>query len=198
MDKVKHFKKRISEGTIEVEPFNHCFIENIFPDSYYQEFLSSIPYHIFYEIGDKGLLEVKNDFDKFEKKEFWKDFVEFMYSDEVQDTLITKFNVKRGRPEVMLYFNKMNYQLGPHLDRNDKLFTSLFYLPKDESQLNLGTVLCTCEEYKPFNWKYFKIVKKIPFKPNSFFCFFGNRSYHGVEEIKEDVVRYTMQYLIRS
>ena len=92
------------------------------------------------------------------------------------------------------------YQLGVHTDTTKKFLSFLFYIPKDEKLINLGTAL-----YKPKreidnigekgNYhlspdstdQNFELIKKIPFLPNSLLVFpRTNYSFHGVEKINVD------------
>jgi len=91
------------------------------------------------------------------------------------------------------------YQLGVHTDTTKKFLSFLFYIPKDEQLIDLGTAL-----YKPKKEIYtgekgnyhmspditdqnFELIKKVPFLPNSLLVFpRTNNSFHGVEKINED------------
>ena len=90
------------------------------------------------------------------------------------------------------------YQLGAHTDSINKLFSFLFYLPKNNKLKNIGTSL-----YRPHDIiseemltrhfsreetiKIFEKVKTCEFKMNSVFIFARtNYSFHGVEEINID------------
>ena len=74
-----------------------------------------------------------------------------------------------------------------------KVITLLFYLPKDESQLHLGTSIyvpkdrnfrCEGGPHYPFDW--FERMATMPFQPNSLFTFVkGDASFHGVEPVRD-------------
>ena len=103
--------------------------------------------------------------------------------------------------QAMLVKDLQKYKLGAHTDTTLKFLTFLFYIPRDLSQINLGTTL-----YKPkddvsikmgekgnyhanlkMTKELFSIVEKIPFSPNSLLLFpRTNYSFHGVEEINTE------------
>ena len=84
-----------------------------------------------------------------------------------------------------------------HTDTTKKFLSFLFYLPKDENLIDLGTALYKLKkEIANIDEKgnihlppdstdeYFVLVKKIPFLPNSLFVFpRTNYSFHGVEKL---------------
>ena len=91
------------------------------------------------------------------------------------------------------------YQLGVHTDTIQKFLTFLFYIPKDDQLMDLGTTLyepkqkISLDEKGSFHSdpnkvnEQFKVIKKIPFLPNSLLLFpRTNNSFHGVEKINVD------------
>ena len=104
--------------------------------------------------------------------------------------------------ELLLIQDTMNYKIGPHTDSPSKVISFLFYLPKDNSQKELGTSI-----YMPkdFNFKCnggphhprenFEKITTMPFLPNSLFCFpKTDNSFHGVEKIETDEKRWLLLY----
>jgi len=101
--------------------------------------------------------------------------------------------------QAMLVKDFKKYQLGVHTDTTKKFLSFLFYIPKDEKLIELGTAL-----YKPKkeinsgekgNYhvspdstdQNFELIKKVPFLPNSLLVFpRTNYSFHGVEKINKD------------
>ena len=90
-----------------------------------------------------------------------------------------------------------NYNLGAHTDSKEKFMTFLFYLPKDESNKNIGTSLYKLKKNSnnniSFNNHYskeetkelFEEKKLAEFLPNSVLIFpRTDYSYHGVSSIK--------------
>ena len=106
-----------------------------------------------------------------------------------------KFNI-----QALLIKDFKKYQLGAHTDTPKKLLTFLFYIPKNDDLINLGTALYSpiagikeAEELGSYHMtkeltdKNFKLVKKMPFIPNSLLIFpRTNNSFHGVEEINQE------------
>lgn len=96
------------------------------------------------------------------------------------------------------------YAIGPHTDGWNKVVSLLFYLPRDESDRDLGTsvyeplqpgFICNGETHHPFD--RFRRVWTAPFVPNSMFGFVrtGN-SFHGVERVARPVERNVLLYNI--
>ncbi len=176
-----YFINNIINSTIINHPFNHCFIENVLPDNLYNKLLD-IPKE--WLVG--GRVELQN-LDNFKyANDVWKEFISEMVQPDVREVICDKYKVKNGYPQLTLFLQKKGYTLKPHVDMPDKLFTSIFYLPKNDSQVSMGTVL----------WSGGKIAKITEFKRNSWLCFMGKNSYHSIEEVKED--RLTLQFLIRQ
>ncbi len=97
-----------------------------------------------------------------------------------------------GHMSLVKDFKK--YKLGVHTDTNQKFLTFLFYIPKNDDLEELGTALYEKnsdtkidlgkENNKHIDDKHFKLIKKIPFSPNSLLVFpRTNFTYHGVEKI---------------
>ena len=152
------------------------------------------------------------------QKDFWMDFSSWFLGSDMMSMLLNKFT-----PFIQQRFNdacgkslrvgatglitrdKTGFSIGPHTDTDQKVLTLLFYLPKDFSQLHLGTTIYVPKDpnflgksgmhYEP---KDFKKVFTAPFEPNSLFCFMKTkRSFHGVEIIEnENIERNLLIYNI--
>ena len=80
-----------------------------------------------------------------------------------------------------------DFEISPHSDAPHKVFTLLFYLPKDASKQQYGTSVYrpkqsdfTSEPGKRFPFDQFEEHWRAPFLPNSVFGFMKNeRSFHG-------------------
>lgn len=179
---MQYFKDKVINSTVIPEPFDHCFIENILPEDLYTNLLDSIPKE--WLVG--GRVELQN-LDNFKHgNDLWKDFIAQMIKPDVQEVICDKYNVKHGHPQLTLFLQPKGYKLNPHVDMPSKYFTSIFYLPKDDSQSRMGTVF----------WKNGKVAKVTEFKRNSWLCFMGKDSWHSLEEVQEE--RLTLQFLIRQ
>jgi len=92
---------------------------------------------------------------------------------------------------VSMVRDRTGFELGPHTDGLKKILSGLFYLPADDSHLELGTSLYTptdptfkCPGGPHYGFEGFSRAKTMPFKPNTFFMFVKtDDSFHGVEEV---------------
>jgi hypothetical protein len=84
--------------------------------------------------------------------------------------------------------------------------TILFYLPASKDQMGMGTSVYRpripsfeCEGFTHHPFTHFVNVQTVPFSPNCAFGFIkSNRSFHGVEPIKENgVERNLLNYYLK-
>jgi hypothetical protein len=88
--------------------------------------------------------------------------------------------------EIMLIRDTEDYVIKPHPDGLNKLVTLQFYLPPDETQLELGTSLF--RRHRGVLGSKFEEVKRFPFRPNSAYAFPvsdspARKSWHGREQL---------------
>jgi hypothetical protein len=104
--------------------------------------------------------------------------------------------------EIMLVRDTEDYVIKPHPDGLNKLVTLQFYLPPDQSQLELGTSLF--RRHRGFFGSTFEEVKRFPFKPNSAYAFAVSdsptrTSWHGRERLSGFTgVRNTLMVLFQK
>lgn len=150
-------------------PFQHVFVENVFPDDYYQLLQDKLPPTTGYEcIGNSdrvGAGQFKSrfitDIKDLKKRgvpddtvKFWEDLMHGMLTERFLRTTLYKFaNAYKSRfstagnkhfkffPELRLVRDFESYKITPHTDQPKKVVSLLFYLPKDASQRHLGTSL---------------------------------------------------------
>jgi hypothetical protein len=144
-------------------PFPHFFIENVFPQDFYDDLQRNLPdpslmlpiadvrpvrgfpERFVLELGGKQMQSLPDD-----KRRFWEDFGGWLNAGRFGHLARWKFQFwidqrfKGGPPpnlysEAMLVEDITKYSLGPHTDSPKKVITMLFYLPKDQSQAHLGT-----------------------------------------------------------
>jgi hypothetical protein len=146
-----------------------------------------------------------------DKRQFWQDAAKWLVGgssgqlgllgqlmmQKFQPFVLNRFkgnlNGVKFYDEAYLVEDITNYKIGPHTDSSVKVITLLFYLPKDESQLHLGTSIylpkdrnfrCDGGPHYPFEW--FERMATMPFRPNSLFTFVkGDTSFHGVEPVRD-------------
>lgn len=109
-----------------------------------------------------------------------------------------------AHPRCTLMRDTEGYRIKPHTDGLEKIVTMQMYLPPDESQRHVGTVLY--EEDASFiakmTRKSFKKFRQFDFLPNSGYAFAVNnskakKSWHGVETIGDVGTRNTIMNLYR-
>jgi hypothetical protein len=104
--------------------------------------------------------------------------------------------------EIMLVRDTEDYLIKPHPDGLNKIVTMQFYLPSDDSQLELGTSLFV--RHRGLLGSSFEEVKRFAFKPNSAYAFAVSdspkrASWHGREKLSGFTgVRNTLMILFQQ
>lgn len=228
LDQELYLAYKIGNEKILDFPFPHIYVKDVFPQDLYNEILDHMPDQdklsaiadkrpvTGYEerfvlcFDDQSLSILDN-----KKRIFWKKFRDRMLSGTLMNFFISRFmpyisvrfqnqNIQQLKfyDELLLIQDTMNYKIGPHTDSPKKVITFLFYLPKNNSQKELGTSI-----YMPkdFNFKCnggphyprekFEKIITMPFLPNSLFCFpKTDNSFHGVEKIMVNEKRWLLLY----
>lgn len=107
--------------------------------------------------------------------------------------------------ETLYVKDSKGYALSPHSDNPEKILTFLIYLARDWDHQHLGTSIykpkdpnfsCAGGPLHPF--EKFNLFKTAPYRPNTLFGFVkGDKSFHGVEPVKEDYTRNLIIYDVR-
>jgi hypothetical protein len=216
----------VANAPLRLFPYPHLFVQNIFPAEYYAEIQEMLPDSSdMLPIADvrpvKGYDErfvLKLTGPQFEsltpaKRLFWGSLREWLVGGRFGQVVLNKFgqflDQRFGKEEIGLYDEALlvqdttNYKLGPHTDAPRKVITLLFYLPKDMSQVHLGTSLYMpkdpnfrCPGGPHYPHEGFEKLKTMPFLPNSLFAFVKtDNSFHGVEPIGDaDCKRWLLLY----
>lgn len=229
-----HILNRIESTSINETPYPFIVVDDFFPQDYYQTILRHFPTDdLMVPLSETGrsdydrkdrLVALFNDeyFARLNEADrtFWLGFADWLYSDQFIQSVIDKFlpyvacrlaDLDRGtgvklHGDALIVSDKTNYSIGPHTDAPHRLITFLFYLPKDESQSDLGTSI-----YRPLDqsmefsgnshhsFDLFERVDTVAFKPNRALIFVrNNRSFHGVEPItREGIERHLVINNIR-
>jgi hypothetical protein len=160
----KHFSQQWQNAEFINEPYPHIFIENVFPEDFYQQLTDHAPdndnLYTLNSLGrvGKGYPTTRKIFSldakgmqvlEGEMKSFWTSMSKWIASEEFTGPILRKFNplIKKrfeGKKykltaEALYVQDEPTYALGPHTDSESKVITLLFYLPRDESMRNLGT-----------------------------------------------------------
>jgi len=226
---------RITKTDLAVEPFEHKFVKEIFPENFYEKLIKNLPNKADYiSLTKTGAVSKNHPLERFvfflnlenvnklenPKKEPLMELINIFaspiffktVSNEFKNTIneriqnFTDYEISLfGKDkfeftiQASLVKDFKKYQLGVHTDTTKKFLSLLFYIPKDEKLIDLGTAL-----YKPKKEIYigekgnyhapvdstdenFELIKKVPFLPNSLLVFpRTNYSFHGVEKINEN------------
>lgn len=197
-------KKGIIESAeLKTTPFNHLYVENIFPKETYQRLLSEIKTIQYEEIektrGTKGY-----------PKRFTADAPDFikeiLLKGKFKKALLDKFGIEDNNyaEDILLVRDYEGYQIPPHTDSLKKVITVLIYLPEDNSMEEEGTSLYVpkregfvCKTGQHHKFEDFEKVWTAPFRQNSALIFARtDNSFHGVEPSKK--VRNVLLYNINK
>jgi hypothetical protein len=206
----------VTEARLEREPYCHIYMEGMFPPATYAELLRKLPPKELYEPlnlrkwvradGTSTRDECHLTADTMAKMpkplaEFWAPVVRAMTDPALRKAVFTKlapdlaerFEIPAERVpdmeceyEVRLVRDTEDYRIKPHPDGLNKIVTMQFYLPEDESMLDLGTSIF--RRHRKLIGSSFEEVKRFPFKPNSAYAFAvsdgpDRKSWHGRETL---------------
>lgn len=189
-----HLAYKISNAEVKPYPAPHIYVENVFPDDFYERVLWTLPQasnystgesnykgRVFYDPVDMPLLDV------FRTQE-WLHIAIYPFRHDIAKGHGSNFPAST---DLRLVLDSENYSIGPHTDAKYKTLSYLFYLPPDNSLEEHGTSI-----YLPKDEKFrcaggphhkhedFIRVGTAPFRANSLFAFYKTDfSFHGVEPI---------------
>ena len=206
---------QLANAQVRPYPFPHFYVSPIFPDGFYRALRERLPevsgYQRLDETGTvpKGTYAERficslEDLEERESIEegFWAELNHWLMGAAFARLVMYKFSesisLRFGETaqvhtsnEARLVRDLTNYAIAPHTDVPHKLVSLLFYLPPDESMLDLGTSIYLpkdlsfrCEGKTHHKFELFNKVATMDFKPNSLFGFFKtDRAFHGVDQI---------------
>lgn len=168
---VQHWQSKVEQAPLERDPFDHFYIDAIWPDDVYAQLLKSFPDKKHYlPINLKQWVRANGEstrdricltdeaIGKFEPelREFWTQIWRALSSEEFKRIIFSKLkgdlSLRFGVPEMDVVDRKVfvgaqltrdteDYRIKPHPDGYPRAVTMQFYLPADMSQLDLGTSL---------------------------------------------------------
>ena len=212
------FLDRFQSAPINPVPFQHLYVDGIFPVDFYGRMVDSLPTQSqMLPIGEVRGKAMKKYPQRYVflftwlknlepvRREFWRGFISDLTSKETMAGILGKFGIaeKPVWPDVHLIHDIEGYALGPHTDAKAKAASLLFYLPKEAGSEHLGTSLYTPKEEMPpstehFPFEKFSRVATMPYAPNAMFAFArSDSSFHGVEPV-EKADRWLLQYNINA
>ncbi|MCE3000874.1 MAG: hypothetical protein ACK59Y_11145 [Betaproteobacteria bacterium] len=164
LDAELHLAYKVGNAQINLFPYPHFYLENVFPDSFYAELRRNLPdpavmipiekarnvtgykERFVLDMSQKSLSTLPDG-----KKAFWTEMHNWLVVKGNFGSLLSQkfrpFIEQRfaGRENMEFYSESLlveditNYKLGPHTDSPRKVITVLFYLPPDLSQAHMGT-----------------------------------------------------------
>ena len=194
-----HLIERVSEASLERDPFCHIYLERVLPAATYPLLLQNLPPPEIYSplnlrlyaredgrstrdlfpLTGENLAKLPRD-----RAAFWASMVDALTDVEVKRAIFAKlapdlaerFGIAEKAVadleccyDVILFRDTEDYRIKPHPDGLNKIVTMQFYLPADEGSLELGTSLY---RHKPSLFGgSFEEVKRFAFKPNSAYAF---------------------------
>ena len=219
-----HVQQRVDSTDIDLDPFPHIEIDNIFPEELYQAMLANrIADDCLFTLNELGrvdqnypttrqILELRNNLPILSSpaREFWQDThawltgpFEQIMTEKFRSHIQERFGrIPELRAETLYTRDRTDYALGPHTDAAHKVLTFLVYLPPDSARPEIGTSIYrphnpdfTCKGGPRYDFANFERVKTAPYQPNTLFGFVKtSRSFHGVEPIRHAVTRDLLIY----
>jgi hypothetical protein len=185
-----HVLNKIKSTEINTYPFYNIYIENIFPDVFYDKLKDRMLYYKYNSIlenrnwDNPEFMNKKISLNNIEDDEI--DIVKFIFDDcEIKQSIIEKFYINTYfideivfKHDLQFVFTEKNKFQRIHTDIPAQFVSVVFYLPEEKNisecdELNNGTILYD-KDLKP--------VKVSKFKKNSV-SFFAPHfySYHGFD-----------------
>jgi hypothetical protein len=196
---------QIANAQIRPWPWPHVVLNQLFHTDQYNQILNNLPStdvltdirttkkHPDYYSPFRFILLKEN------YTQFWNDLQNQFLNGQLKQILLNKFSNQldsrlcNHKHTVEFYdtfqltLDKPGYKLISHEDAFNKIFTLVCNLPKNNNQINQGTVIYTGQNTE--------ILFSSPYTPNTAFGVFrAENGWHGVEPVIED--RWTIQYTI--
>ena len=174
----EHVFGQIEAAQIQLDPFPHCYVRNVFPDDIYLALINNLPtdqhyqkFHapyesrLFFNLSPAGIAGLAP---------FWTEFEQWIHSQAFLERMARRFlphlqEVQQQRAEqiavhgtadrvnigsrTLITRDYADYRLGPHTDAAAKFITALFYLPSDDRFSAFGTSLYRPKASGQTDWR---------------------------------------------
>lgn len=219
---LEHMLESLERTPSQDEPFSHFYIENVFPDDIYARMMEEWPapdrynpldaakYHNDQGISTRDVFSLDDEHLSalpLQKRELWGAVAAALAAPELKSLVFRKlatdlsarFGVPAGEVENITTYSKPSlfrdldgYAIAPHPDGRAKIVTMQLYLPRDRTQLELGTALYRRRFHSlsgVYSWQgRFEKVKQFIFAPNTGYAFavsnsWNKKSWHGREQL---------------
>lgn len=204
-DVQEHVIYKLLNAKVNLWPYPHFYVENVFPDFAYKQLLQNLPKDEEYKpLGGFKRRDTAPSRDivaDLDTQRFLKSVL-ISFGSEVFFGRYPNHDRPEFESEFRVIRDGKGYFIGPHTDAPRKVVSLLFYLPRDTSYEEFGTGIYTpndpdkkCKGGPHYKFNDFKEVWRAPFSPNSVFGFFKtDDSWHGVQEITKDFKRDVLLY----
>jgi hypothetical protein len=216
---------RIANALVHPYPFPHIYVQDVFPADFYKQMRQHLPPRSALT-SLVALGRVSSNYPETRQvlplapehigrldepyRTFWEDMARWLLGQRLGQAILSKFaSLIQEQPrfadkqnhqfsvEAFLVQDETNYLLQPHTDSPRKVLSFLFYLPEDDSMVNLGTSIYLpndpafqCDGSQHWSNEKFERVATMPYLPNTLFAFLKTpRSFHGVERVEAPKVR---------
>ena len=193
----EHFARRLLDAQVKREPYEHVYIENVFPLWYYDLLLAELPEDQSYTDRTFDNRAMTRQASLAKLGPFWHDLTRWMLSREclvpIMDLFSTLDHNRGGLGfDLRLVRDSRGYCIKPHTDIKAKAMSLLFYLPSDNERSEIGTRVYvpkekgfTSDGTRRYEFAEFDSIYTAPFLPNSMFGFpRSDVSFHGVPPIE--------------
>jgi hypothetical protein len=200
---------RVEACILHTTPFDHIYLESAFPPGYYQTLLDRLPaLSLYRELRHGQAMQpdghsARRHFYLYpeqirvlpaEQRAFWEPLAHVLRSPALQEVFKRKFRAALERrfersidrlsfyPVPMLLRDRAGYRIGIHGDSVRKAITVQLYLPRDDSQAHLGTIL-----HEGRDGEAARRTKRLGFRPASGYAFpvVYHESWHSVAPTTE-------------
>lgn len=206
---LNHLIKAVRAAPIAAEPFDHLQLDAVFPPSCYPDIIANLPETRYYgelQHSDARLPNGRSARRKLElrpahlrrlpepQRKIWSAVMsafnapelEAAYKARFSDALEERFQRPaldlKLHPAAMLLRDLGGYKISIHCDTFRKAITTQYYLPRDASQLHLGTTF-----HEKNHDGAFVERKTLEFAPNSGYGFaVVAESWHSVRQMKSE------------
>lgn len=197
---------RVEATPLETDPFDHVYLERLFPQDEYRRLLDHLPETRRYrELTHREAMlpDGSSARRKFYllpehimwlppgQRAYWRELSRHLRSPKLQEAFKSKFRAALEQrfgtsidtlsfyPVPMLLRDLGGYRIGIHGDAQRKAITVQFYLPRDESQAHMGTVF-----HEGRNGEAAERTKRLAFVPGAGYGFpvVRHKSWHSVPQ----------------
>jgi hypothetical protein len=197
---------RVEATPLEIVPFDHVYLEHLFPPDEYRQLLDHLPETARYrELTHREAVQPDGTSARRKfyllpehimwlprgQRAYWRRLSRLLRSRELQEAFKSKFRAALEQrfgcsidklsfhPVPMLLRDLGGYRIGIHGDGQRKAITVQLYLPRDESQAHLGTVF-----HESRDGEAALRTKRLGFLPGAGYAFpvIRHKSWHSVPQ----------------